>query len=82
MNKCLRVNIQRKKIWILILGCPIEDVIKNRSLVYEILQTIGNQMGIDYLKKIEDFGDLQEDNEHPDFVVKLCNGKIDIVDFI
>lgn len=82
MNKCLKVKIKQKKVWILVLGCPCEELLSNQSLVYEILKTIGHQMGIDYLKELEDFSDVQIESEHPDFVVKVCNGKIDVVDFI
>ena len=82
MNDCLKVIVNKKKVLILVLGCPLEHLIKNPALVYEILKTIGQKMGIDYLKQIDDLSDVSKEQELPDFIVKIDKGDIKVLDFI
>ncbi len=82
MNDCLKVIVNKKKVLILVLGCPLEFLLKNPALVYEILKTIGQKMGIDYLKNIQDLSDVTREEEMPDFIVKVDKGDIKVLDFI
>lgn len=82
MIKCLKVRVNQKKHWICVMGYELDDLKQNPSLIYEILKTIGFTLGIDYLKDIEDFSDVEIETENPDFVVKVNKGKIEVVDFI
>ena len=79
---CLKVKFDKKKIWIMVMGYPLADLCQNQSLVLEIIKTIGEKMGIDELKNADSLDVIDVEFEHPDFVVKLNNGKIDIIEEI
>ena len=79
---CLKVKFDKKKIWIMVMGYPLKDLTQNQSLILEIIQAIGNKMGIDDFKKVDNLELIDIEKEHPDFVVKLHNGQIDIIDHI
>lgn len=82
MNKCLRVTINGKRHWFCIIGCDLNELSKNRGLIYEIVRTIGLSQGIESLKNPNEIIDVKIEQEHPDFIVKVHKGQIDVVDFI
>lgn len=82
MTDCIKVRLKNKKIWILVLGYPLKSLLNDHSLVFEIIKTIGQKMNIDYMKNSEEFHELDIENEHPDFVVRLKDGIIEVIDII
>jgi hypothetical protein len=82
MNECVNVTVNKRKVSILVLGCPVDFLLKNPSLIYEILKTIGHKMGLEYLKKINDLSDVSIVQDMPDFIVKVDKGEIKVLDFI
>lgn len=82
MNKCLRITIDGKKHWFCIIGCDLNELSKNKSLIFEIVRTIGLSQGIESLKNPNEMVDIKIEQENPDFVVKVNKGQISVVDFI
>jgi len=66
----------------MVMGYPLKDLCQNQSLVIEIIKAIGIKMGIDEMRDIDSLELIDIEFEHPDFIVKLNNGKIDIIDQI
>lgn len=79
---CLKVRYDKRKTFIMVMGYPLKDLCQNKSLVLEIIKAIGYKMGIDEMKEVDALELIDIESENPDFVVKLNNGKIDIIEEI
>lgn len=82
MNKCLRITVNGKRHWFYIIGCDLNELSHNMGLIFEIVRTIGLSQGIESLKNPEEIVDVKIEQEHPDFIVKVYHGQIEVVDFI
>lgn len=82
MKECIKVKVNEKKLSVMVLGCSDQEIMTNPALVHDIVKTLGNHLGNPEMQAISDLGEVSVGSDQPDYVVKVCNGKIDVVDFI
>lgn len=79
---CLKVSFSHRKLFLGIVGYPLNELMGNKNLIIEIIKTLGHQMDIKEFQEPEDLFDVSVENEHPDYYLEVRAGKIKVLNYL